>query len=1253
MKHLHGWIATLVLALSLPAMSQNANIGAATSSAARSDATAYAALPQKTARAAADYGKLPLRFEANEGQTDARARFLARGPGYTLFLTPSEAVLALAKSDTRANSPHGGRKATAATAEPTTARAVLRLEMAGANPRPAIVQEDELPGKSNYFIGNDPVKWRTNVPAYGRVRYRDIYPDVDLIYYGNQSRLEHDFVVAPGGNPGAIAFGLKGASKLHVDADGDLVMRVRGGELRLLKPEVYQLADGARREVAGRYVLRAGNKVGFEVAEYDRRRSLVIDPVLTYSTYLGAGADRGVGIAVDQDGSAYVAGITQSADFPTKNAFQSTLKSSQDDFVSKLSADGSTLVYSTYLGGGNAAAGANGLQWPSGIAVDLDGNAYIFGQSQCLDFPTTEGAFQSELMSLQNTTLTKLSVDGSTLVYSTYLGGNGTDQAGGIAVDGNGEAYVTGATVSTNFPTTKGSFQTSVPGHQVAFVTKFAADGSTLVYSTFLGGSGGDGGKSIVVDSNGNAYAFGSTKSIDFPTKNAFQNQLPGTGNLFLTKFTADGSALVYSTYLGGSSYDLPSGLAVDLDGYAYVTGYANSKDFPTANAFQNQKRSATDYNAFVTKLATDGSALVYSTYLGGTGGDRGIGIAVNPVGGDAYVVGWTYSTDFPLKDPFQSTAAGAFVAKFAGDGALVFSTYFGGSNDTANAVTVDASDNAYVTGATTSADFAVTEGAYQTELQGAEDAYVTKFTGTEVPAATVVTANVNPETAGATVTFTAAVTSASGMGVPTGTVTFYDGTAQLGQAPLSDGQARYATSALSVGSHTIGADYSGDEIFSASSGTMTENITAAASVGVTVGTTPEGLSFSVDGTQYTTTQTLTWNAGDSHTIATNSPQTSSGTQNNFVSWSDGGAMSHSVTASASTTGYTATFSTAFQLTTGISPAGSGTVTPASGNYYNSGTAVSLLATPSSGYTFSNWTGSVANLNNAATTVTMTAPQEVTADFAAVTTPGAALSPTSLSFTSSAGATSASQTATLSNNGTATLAIASVSLTGADAADFTLQNTCGETLASGSNCAISVAFTPSATGSFSATLDIADNAAGSPQTVSLTGTGTAPPSFTVSSSTGPQSVEPGGSASYAITVMPQNGAFSSPVTLSASGLPPGATATFSQNPVTPGESPANSQLTVQMSSTSAALRNRAWELTMALPAMLGVLLLPVRRRRWILLGILWLGSLGSLAVLGGCRGGFGMTGPAPTYTITVSATSGSDVQTTTVQLTVQ
>jgi Bacterial Ig-like domain (group 3)/Beta-propeller repeat len=745
-------------------------------------------------------------------------KFLSRTSGYSLFLTGDEAVFTL--SGGKASTHKAKIAGTAGTLQSHMAApksgGVLRMKLRDANPATRVTGVDELAGTSNYFIGNDPTKWRTNVPTYGKVKYEGIYSGIDLVYYGNQRQLEYDFIVAPGADPRRIEFDVRGAKRIRQDAHGDLALKVGEGEIRWHKPVVYQEKDGARQLVAARYAITDRNRVGFEVAKYDASRPLYIDPLI-YSTYVGgSGVDEGTGIAVDSAGNAYVTGQTNSTDFPTKNPLQAAYGGGQlDAFVSKINPSGSALVYSTYLGGSGDDRGF-------GIAVDSVGNVYVTGLTYSTDFPTMN-PLQPTNGGSGDAFVAKINPSGSALVYSTYLGGNQLEEGSGIGADSAGNAYVTGYTASTNFPTQSPLQPTHGGGYSDAFVSEINPTGSAFIYSTYLGGSGDDGGFGIAVDSSGNAYVTGNTSSADFPTMNPLQAALDGGVDVFVTKLNPTGSALVYSTYLGGSGYEGVSGIALDSSGNAYVTGITESTNFPTTpNAFKTTYGGGGD--AFVAKLNATGSALVYSTYLGGSYQDIGYGIAVDSAG-NAYVTGPTYSTNYPttpgaLKTVCNSLCAqhgDAFVTRLNPTGsALFYSTYLGGGNrDWGYGIAVDSAGNTYVTGGTDSNDFP-TKNPLQAGRAGLEDAFVSKFYLTATTT-TALLSSLNPSTYGQAVTLTAVVSSSVGAPPDGETVTFKKGTTVLGTGTLSGGSASFTTSTLKAGTNSITAAYGGDSNFNGS----------------------------------------------------------------------------------------------------------------------------------------------------------------------------------------------------------------------------------------------------------------------------------------------------------------------------------------------------------------------------------------------------------------------------------------------------
>jgi hypothetical protein len=659
----------------------------------------------QTAKAA--YLGLPLSFERNAGQSDPKVRFLSRSADATAFFALHEVVLVPGVPNRPAAASHG---ISAHSRQP-----ILRLLFPGARPT-SLVGTRRLPGTANYFIGNDRPRWKARVPTYTGVRYTNLWPGVDASFYGTQHHFDYDLQVKPYADPGKITLRFAGARRMAIDGHGDLVLTL-GGNYRMREhaPATYQIANGRRRTVASRYLLRHGS-VRLQLGNYNHRSALVIDPALTYSTYLGGtGFEFGYSITSDAAGNAYVTGRTSSADFPTSGgAFEPRKPSGQwTAFVAKLNAAGSALSYSTYLGGTGSSAGR-------GITVDSTGSAFVTGDTQAPDFPTTAGAFQT---TQGGAFVSKLNADGSSLLYSTYLGTSAVGRA--IAVDPTGTAYVTGYADDSSFPTTAGAFQTTRGGAtSKAFVSKLNQTGSALSYSTFLGGSGKTDGQGIAVDCGGSAYVTGYTDDSDFPTTSgAPYTHNAGGHDAFAAKLASDGSALSYATYLGGSADDLGYGVALDPNGNAYVTGTSQSPDFPTTvGALQTSRGGFT--NAFITKLSAAGS-IAYSTYLGPPAGDtEGHAVAVDAAG-SAYVTGMTRSQAFPTPaDAPQRRPGGgadAFVAKLnAAGSALSFATYLGGTQaDEGAGIAVDSVGNVYVTGDTNSSDFPTTKGAFQPTSRG------------------------------------------------------------------------------------------------------------------------------------------------------------------------------------------------------------------------------------------------------------------------------------------------------------------------------------------------------------------------------------------------------------------------------------------------------------------------------------------------------------------------------------------------------
>ena len=651
-----------------------------------------------TGEAATTYGALPLSFERNQGQADEDVEFLARGSGYNLQLTASEVILAV-------GSPQ---------------QALIKMQLVGANPAPNVTGLDELPGRVNHLIGNDPSKWFTDVPTYALVGYESVYPGVDMVFKGTQGELEYDFLLAPGSHPEVISFAFQGVDDISIDEQGDLVLEVAEQSVRHRKPLIYQEIGGERKTVAGEYVLAASGEVGFEVAAYDATRPLVIDPVIEYTTTLGgSGDEEGLGIDVDAADNVYVVGYTSSSDFETATNLSGVF----DAFVAKLNTTGD-LVYATYFGGG-------GLDAASEIAVDSAGSAYIVGITDSTNFPAPPGPTPAQETNAGgfDAFVAKLDVSGG-LVYATYLGGPGDENGSGIAIDDAGRAYVTGNTDSTtDFPTTTDAYQENYAGGELdVFVTELAPDGSSFPYSTYLGGIKQETGGGITVDAVSDVYITGTTTSIDFPTTaGSYQESYGKAIDVFVAKLNLgsnSSSDLVYSTYLAGTSEDRHSDIALDGYGNVYVTGYTQKRDvlpveieFPTTDGAYDRDYGGGAWDVFVAKLKLNNSAgsdLLYSTYLGGDGDDFALGLAVNG-GGEAHVTGFTCSSDFPVvnapvvigapESVCSPTFPGsdAFLVKLRPDGSdLVYSTYLGGSgHDAGYDVALDVTGGVYVTGST------------------------------------------------------------------------------------------------------------------------------------------------------------------------------------------------------------------------------------------------------------------------------------------------------------------------------------------------------------------------------------------------------------------------------------------------------------------------------------------------------------------------------------------------------------------------
>jgi hypothetical protein len=1102
------------------------------------------------------YGNLPLDFEANQGQTDSRVKFLARGSGYTVFLTGAEATLLLQaqSSEATASSPaklsvSSERKA------PKRLAAAMRLALANAKPDAQVEPFDMQPGSSNYLLGNDPTKWRRRVPHFARVKIHSVYPGVDLVYYGNQGQLESDFIVAPGASATPIQMRVEGVDILNLDAHGNLTLSTSAGDLTLHRPRAYQQIAQSRQEIAANYVQRGPHLVGIEVATYDSRQPLIIDPILSYSTYLGGTANQFVaGVAADSTGFAYVTGFTNSTTFPTvAGSLQTTLSNTSGNaFVTKLKQDGTGLVYSTFLGG----TGSKGDS-AHAIAVDGAGDAYIVGSTSSSDFPIKVTAYQS-INKGGGGFFTKLDPTGSSLLYSTYFNGSGTDRLNAVAVGTNGNAFITGSTTSPDFPiilATALQNTNNVTGSQIgtAFLSRIDPSLSgvpSLVYSTYLGGTKEDAGLGVAVDSAFNAYITGYTSSTDFPqptAKNGFQQTLKNpSGNAFVARIdTTQPALLVYSTYLGGTPNGLGSspgdvGTAVAVPpagGIAYVTGYTYATDFPLVAPLYSTSNTPFQ-KAFIARVDTtkkDVASLLFSTYFGGTIGDQGstqpgadlaFGIALDSTG-NAYVAGTTSSFDFPVTpgapQPSRVGRQNAFLSELNPTGsALLFSTYLGGSNDAAYAVALDGASpaNAYITGVT-AGNFPTTVGAFQTT-----DA--------------VVDANNNDG-------FVAKLSPGAATGVFTSPVFLSFGN-QIVNTPSSTKTVTLFNNSASLLTN-IAVSFTGTNASDFTQGTSTCGTTLAASTTctITVIFTPKT----------TTTESAALNIADSDTT---SPQL-------------------------------------------VSLSGTGILAPAA-----------VFLTPS------------------------------TLDFGNQTI----------------NTTSAAKIVTLTNNSTSTVSNIAITIGGSSPTSFAQTTTCGATLAAGATCTIGVTFTPAAAAAASATLGVADSDVSSPQTAALTGVGTSSnPDFSVTVSPAAPTVAAGSTANLTVTVTGANG-FTTPVALTCTGAPADSTCTLSPATVTPTSSGARSTGSVVTTARAffvppaGTLRLSPRHPLLAWLAVFAFILLSVllAARSQPTRKLAWVFALLLLASQTSCSGLPHRGTPAGVYTLTITGTAGSLSHQVTVSLTV-
>jgi hypothetical protein len=1172
------------------------------------------------------YKQFPLSFEPNQKQTDnADVKFLARGDGYILFLTGKEAVLSMRK-------------------DPKSS-AVMRMTLLGANSNPSFTGMEALPGKSNYFIGNKPENWHTNIPTYGKVSERDIYPGVDLVYYGTQRQLEYDFVIAPGTSPSKIQIVFSGAKNLHTDANGDLLLSAAtNNDVRLLKPVAYQQVGGEKQLVAANYVLRGKDHVAFSIGNYDQSLPLIVDPILAYSTYLGgSGIDAANAIALASDNTAFVTGSTFSGNYPTIHALQGNRGGGpdfpQDAFVSKISNDGSTLLYSTYLGGSNR-------DIANGIAVDNSGNAFVIGTTLSADYPITTNSFTTLCggdgacgkslnpggFLVTNAFITKLNAAGTALDYSTFFGFYENVSGRAIAVDADGNAYITGYTTANftptvpinppalpppPFPISATAFQTLYGGGSTnAFVAKLDATGTTALYSSYLGGEIEDVANGITVDSSANVYVTGLTYSTAFPkTAGALQTTFGGAGDAFVSKVNPGGTALLFSTYLGGAGIDQGNGVALDPAGNVYVAGLTNSAAFGFIPA-GFQPAYAGQGDAFVVKLTTGGS-LSYFTYLGGSKADAATGIAVDS-SANVYVTGSTVSTDFPTAGAvFQPAYGGgnadSFVAKLDPTGkTLIYSSYLGGTNtELASGVAVDPNGSAYVTGQTCSEDFPLAN-PLQAVPGGNCDSYVAKVS-------ILAGFALNP----------------AGLVFPAQSLNTTSGSQTI---TVTNGD-----NAQTISGITISGINSGDF---AQTNTCGSGLAVGATCTITVTFTPQ-----VTGLRKASL-TITDSAPGSPQVVNLSGSTSTVT----LSVSNLAFGNQPIGATSAPQAITATNS-------GTTPLTFSSIT-GSGDFAETDNCTKAALQPGTNCVIEvTYSPSAPVASIGAITLTDNgsgSPQEVLVTGTGVLQVSlVSLSATSLTFPGQGiGTTSAQQVVTMANVGSAPVVLSGVTASGR----FAQINNCPTSIPVGSSCTIDITFSPNVAGNLFGSVTINDNAAGSPQTIALSGIGTGN-SFQVSSLTAAPAVPAGKPANYALSVV-SFGGFSQQVALTCSA-PATLSCTISPNVVTPTPSVAQSAtLTVNTSLRTIAppstritidptnlLRRLNGTSLLLLAALLMVMTVAMVRRRpfTAAFGFSVVLLLASVACTGGGSSAGAAAGtPAGNYQVTVVATSGAASSSTTI-----
>ena len=659
-----------------------------------------------------------LYFIPNQGQFHEDVAYCAKATGYTLWIT--DRGITFDASIRKKSS--GAAKDTPGFGPIEYKREISRTSFSGANESVRVLPLNMTNHRVNFFMGNERSAWKTGIHTSQSVLYKDLYPSIDLKICGTENTNEYEFIIHPGGETRDIMFAYEGCKTARFNGTGELVIESEHYKFHHKNPRCYSVSEDRKDPITVEFRQNGDESFGYTVADHDEGKTLVIRQEISVSeSGMGLGScDMGNKIAVDSSGSVYVTGRTRSNDFPLRNSYSQNLAGEEDVFVAKINTDGTELVYSTYFGG-------TSCDYGKGIHIDSKGNVYVTGITNSDDFPTKNALFPKAVGGF-DAFIIKLDASGREVVYSTFFGGSSDESGQGLISDPLGAVFVTGWTQSYDFPVKEALFD-RLSGKRDAFVAKLDSSGSTLLFSTYLGGDSLDFAKGIAAGLSGTVWVTGYTGSSDFPVQKALYPTFSGKIDAFVTQLSSKGSDLIFSTYLGGGSCDIGNAISTDPAGSVYITGYTDSEDFPLKKGLDDTLSGKTD--AFVAKINATDKSLVYSTFLGGASDDAGCDVAVDSRGA-AYITGYTYSKDFPNQNSWDKSFSGerdTFVTKINPEGSsLSYSVFFGGTScDCGNGIAVDRSGSAYVTGYTRSDDFP-TRNAFRQVLSGRDDAFVAKF---------------------------------------------------------------------------------------------------------------------------------------------------------------------------------------------------------------------------------------------------------------------------------------------------------------------------------------------------------------------------------------------------------------------------------------------------------------------------------------------------------------------------------------------